>query len=246
MVLFVCVMVISACSPVSAIPTPTSTPLPPTETLAPTNTPNPTATPIPPTPTIAPPDILVQYLENPRITFVDSENRGPEWGMGNAVRVDGIIRLVGKDWNGFQYDLEFKEKQGMMVNFRFTYGADFEMYFDKGQFYTDPYKRFGTYIYQAYVQTNRWDGKQMTFKNFKGNFYLQPDTWYTLLMTIGEDGKFLAVVWDPQDQSKYIWNYQVIEGWEEITWKLAFGANKGTINWDQFSVVEFDGIKELE
>jgi len=246
MVLFVYMLMVTACVP-SGKPQSTATIIVlPSETSVPTSTPIPTKTPIPPTPTITPPDLLMKYLNNPRITYVDSENRGPSGGLGPAKKVDGYIELTGKDWNGFAFDREFTENQGIMVNFKFTYGADFEMLFDKGQFYTDSYKRFGTYLHQAYVQTNRWDGKQLTANNLKGNFYLQPDTWYSLLMTIGENGKFLAVIWDPQDSSQYIWNYQVIDSWEGITWTLRFGANKGTIQWDQYSIIEFDSIKDME
>jgi hypothetical protein len=177
------------------------------------------------------------------VISIDGSNIGIGWNSGPEVIKDGYMELVGKDWTGFDYANNFHEGEGILVNFKYTRGADFEMYFDNGSFQTKEYKRYGVYLSGGYAESNRWNGKNLTGNYLRGNFYPQPDTWYSLLLTIGKNGDFFAHIWDPANPDKIIKDRQEIADWEGLPWRLAFGANEGTIQWDQFTIIKFDNVK---
>lgn len=236
--------IFSACQPAQISPTATATIVPPTNTLVPTNTPKPTSTPIPPTPTVAPPAILTEYLENVRITKVDTFDNGNDWELWTGKVSDGVLEIVGNDWNAVSRKRVFLEGDGILVNFKYTKGAEFELLFEKGEWWTDPYRRFGVYLVTDYAQSNLWEGqKALGFNYLRGNFYLVPDTWYSLLMALGKDGEFFAIVWDPTNPEKFISDRRKIEEWSGITWRFNMGANKGTILFDDFMEIEFDNLR---
>lgn len=236
------ILILSACQP-AQIP-PTATIVPPTNTPIPTNTPKPTSTPIPPTPTLIPPAALAEYLENPRIVKVDSFDNSNSWELYVGKVTNGVLEIVGNDWNGIVREGTFQEGDGILINFKYTKGSEFELLFDKGEWWTDPYKRFGVYLAVDYAESNLWDGKKgLGFNYLRGNFYLTPDTWYSLLMTIGKDGDFFALVYDPSNPEKIIKDRRKIEGWKGINWTFKLGANEGTILFDDLMEIEFDNIK---
>lgn len=238
----VCSWILSACQP-APIP-PTATLVSPTNTPIPTSTPKPTSTSIPPTPTIVPPAVLTEHLENVQITKVDTLDNGNGWDFSaGRITTGGELELIGKDWNGLTRKGTFKEGIGILVNFKYTKGADFELYFDNGQFYTDAYKRFGVYLASGYAESNRWNGKNLTGNYLRGNFYPAPDTVYSLLMALGKDGDFYALMWDPSNPEKIISDRQKIEKWQGLTWRFALGADKGTILFDDFTELTFGNIK---
>jgi hypothetical protein len=208
----------------------------------PTN-PKPTATPIPPTPTIVPPAVLTEYLENVRITSVDTFDTGDDWNLSAGRLTDGALELIGKNWNSVTHKGTFTEGTGILVNFKYTQGADFELYFENGQWQTDFYKRFGVYLTLGYATSNRWNGKNSTGNYLRGNFYPAPDTLYSLLMVLGKNGDFFAIMWDPSNPKKIIYDRQKIETWKGLFWTFHMGADKGTILFDDFIRMEFDKLK---
>lgn len=241
--------ILTSCQPVPIPAAATATIVPPTNTLVstntpkPTNTPNPTSTPIPPTPTIIPPALLNEYLENVKITAIDTFDNGDGWDLTAGRITGGVLELVGKDWDGLTRNKRFKEGSGILVNFKYTMGSDFELYFDNGAWQTDSYKRFGVYLALGYAESNLWIGKNGSGNYLRGNFYPSPDTWYSLLMVVGKDGDFYALIWDPTNPANHITDRKKIEDWNSITWRFAIGANKGTILFDDFTEFTFDNIK---
>lgn len=243
-VLVVCSWILSACQPAPIPPTATATIVPPTDTPVPTNTPKPTSTPIPPTPTVIPPAILIEHFENVHITKVDAFDNGNDWELWAGKVSNGAFEIVGNNWNAISRKRVFLEGSGILVNFKYTKGAEFELLFEKGDWQTEPYRRFGVYLVTDYAQSNLWEGKNaLGFNYLRGNFYLVPDTWYSLLMALGKNGEFFAIIWDPSNPEKFISDRRKIEEWSGITWRFNMGANKGTILFDDFMEIEFDNIK---
>jgi hypothetical protein len=207
---------------------------------------SPTATPIPPTPTIVPPAVLTEYLENVRIINVDTFDTGDDWDLSSVGRLtDGALELIGaQNWNGVvTHKGTFIEGTGILVNFKYTQGADFELHFDNGQWGTDFYKRFGVFLTLGYAKSNHWNGKNLTENYLRGNFYHAPDTWYSLLMALGKDGDFFVIIWDPSNPDKITSDRQKIETWKGLYWAFRMGADKGTILFDDFTRIEFDKLK---
>jgi len=100
------------------------------------------------------------------------------------------------------------------------------------------------YLVTDYAQSNLWDGqKGLGFKYLRGNFYLAPDNWYSLLMALGKDGDFFAIIYDPSNPDKFIKDRRKIDGWQGITWAFKMGVNEGIVSYDDYMEINFDGIK---
>jgi len=261
---FVCILTASGIlapfmRPSSPIqPAPTNQPIPTSAQQAsvplvlPTATepPIPTATPIPPTATIPAPDKSLEYLTGVQVVYVDTFNdpSGNGWWLGNVGKIqNGVLEIHGNNWNAVGRDVSrtFGEDEGVIYDFTFTKGSVFETFFAHGDWYTDPYQRFGIYITGANAQADLFQGKNgIGFTTLNGNFALKPDTTYSLLMAVLPNGEFLAVIWDPANPSKTIYYRETIgKKWANQAWTFTFGANIGTIQMENYREIKFDGTK---
>jgi hypothetical protein len=246
------VLVISGCAPAQTPVQFTLTPLPtdtlvPTNTSVPTNTPAPTRTPVPPTATIQAPDKTLEYLNGVKVVHIDNFDKdSSKWGVGLAsggIR-NGVLEVIGKDWNGVRRYTSFRDNQGIIIDFTYTHGSVFEMYVDNGSWDTDSYKRFGIYVEGNSARVNVWAGKNgLGGARLSGNFSPKPDTTYSLLMAILPNGEFLGVIWDLSDSTKTIYYREKIgKNWSDLTWEFAVGADKGTIIFDNYREITFDSV----
>jgi len=247
---------LASCQTLPVLPTITITPvveLPtitpqPTHTEQPTNTPKPTSTPVTPTATVPPSDMLTEYLENVRVMKTDPFDNGSEWNLSSAAVIsDGVLRLMGlggDDWRGMTYNKRFRAGEGFTVNFKFTSGSYFGMYFENNDWNTDAYQRFGMDFRKGNVESNLFIGKDsLGFTSLPGDFYPNYDTWYSFFMVAGKDGEFFALLWDPANPEKTVRYKDKVENWKETTWTFLTQANTGTVVFDDFQVIEFDGLK---
>ena len=239
-------IVLSGCS--SGSPFATETPPPPTSTNTPepttTLTPTPTNTPVPPTPTVTPPSILSEYLDNVVVTNMDDFSSKRGWDLWAGKIFDGMLQIEGKDWNGLGKKGVYPEGKGIVINFKYERGSEFEVYYDYGDWQTDAYRRFGIYLWSEYPKANLWLGKRgLGFNNLQGNLNTNPDTWYSLLMATSTDGEFLAVIWNPEKPGRVISYHEKNDKWAGYAWNLRIGANQGVVVFDDFMEIEFSGIK---
>ncbi len=116
-------VIVSACAPAS---TPPPTSIPPTSTLLPTDislptkTPVPTRTPIPPTATIQAPDKTLEYLNGAQVVNIDTFDLVTDkWGSGliSGGISNGVLNVIGKDWNGIVRNRDFNDNQGIIIDF---------------------------------------------------------------------------------------------------------------------------------
>jgi hypothetical protein len=218
-----------------------------TATQNPTVTPSPTSTPLPPTPTIVPPAVLADYLENVRVTKIDTYDDGNQGDIRSGPVSGGTIKLSGEGgdhWGGYQSIVTFQEGKGIVIKFKFSQASVFNMFFDSGTWQTDPYKRFCINLDNGYPSSDLWIGKNgFNPHNLRRNFYPLPDTWYSLLMVVGKDGDFFLLVWDPSNPGKIIQDRQALKKWEGNSWTFTMQANKGVIYFDDFTEIKFDKIK---
>ena len=210
----------------------TNTPAPPTKTL------------IPPTPTIAPPIIILDYLDDVVVSQTDNFDSSKGWDLWAGKISNGVLEIQGKDWNGLGRKGSFPEGTGIVINFKYEKGSEFEMYYDYGEWQTDAYRRFGIYYWSAYPKANLWLGKRgLGFNSLHGNLKSNSETWYTLLMVTDADGEFLAVIWDPENPGRTAIYHEKNEKWAGYKWNLRIGANKGAIVFDDFMKISFSGIR---
>jgi hypothetical protein len=63
-------------------------------------------------------------------------------------------------------------------------------------------------------------------------------------MAVLPNGEFLDAIWNPSNPSEAIfYRASMGESWANLTWKLAIGANRGTIAFDDYKEIVFDGVK---
>lgn len=243
--IFLVAIILTGCGggtvPATETPAPTSTQTPkPTAT----KTPKPTKTPIPPTPTVAPPSMLLEYLDDVVVTSTDDFSSSTGWDLWAGKISNGVLEIEGKDWNGLGKRGNFPEGTGIVINFKYDQGAEFEVYYDYGAWQTDAYRRFGIYYWSGYPKANLWLGaRALGFNNLHGNLKARSDTWYTLLMATDTDGEFLAVIWNPENPERTAVYHEINEKWAGYDWNLRIGADQGTIVFDDFMEIEFSDIK---
>lgn len=259
-VLAVCLVVaitITACQASTPAPVPTEIPLPtettaPTSTPMPTDTPVPTATAIPPTPTVAPPTVLLDLLTNVQVIKTDSFdnlNNWDTWNPGTGKISNGMFELQGQaGWiSGLVFKQKLSDGYGVVLKYKTAKNADFqsEYVFATGEFQTDSLRQFGVYNGKR-PKADLYQGKNgIGFNNLHGNFSLKADTWYNLLMAVGKNGEFLAVIWNPDDPSQQLIYHETIgEKWTGLSWEFQAKANIGeTMYIDDFLLFTFSEIK---
>lgn len=208
----------------------------------PTNTP----APLLPTSAILRPVVLTQYLENVHIVKVDTLDDPSEWNATGEI-LNGTLLLVGaggNDWHGVSNHAIFREGAGIVINFRFSPGEFFEMYFEQGPWTTSLYKRFGVYVNEDHSTVNIFSGRdRRNPARISGNLSLVPGIWYSLLLVIGQGGDFLAVIWDRAYLDQSLQYREIMADWKGTDWTFRIQVNKGTIVFDDFAAIAFDGIQ---
>jgi len=224
----------------------------PTATPTLTSTPKPTSTPLPPTPTLEPPTIAVEFLDGVEILYIDgfaNMRNWNTWNSGTGNIVGGMFELQGQEgWSsGLVLSSKLEAGNGIILRFKAVNVADLkaEFVFSTGKWQTDSFRQFGVYN-GKYPKADLFQGKNgLGFNNLHGNLSLKADTWYNLLMAIGEGGEFLAIVWNPDDPSqRVLYNEKIGEKWEGKTWEFIAKATRGvTVYIDDFSRIVFNEIK---
>jgi hypothetical protein len=232
---------------------PVSPPMPilPTSThtlISPTNTPVPTVTPttlpiLTATPTIEPPVITKEFLTDVKILFhdpFDNNNSFNNWTQGNVV--DGIFELKWGVTNVSYKGQRLIYGDGVILKFKLQNANDVSGFsFDNGVWRTDSDRGFGI-INTTHPHVTITQGKEVIDQSqLHGNLSLKTDTWYNILMAIGKNEKFLAVIWDPTDEShRIIYKISLGEKWSGKTWAFDIVIwGDETISVDDFYRISF-------
>jgi hypothetical protein len=140
----------------------------------------------------------------------------------------------------------FGEGQGVVLEFKYSKGSEFEFILEAGEYQTDSYRRFGVFGFE-FPQANLTQGPNaLGHKNLQGNFQPRPDTWYNFMVGIGFDGNFIALIWEPSDPSDFIiYKESIGKKWDNLSWTFtAKAADTGmSLYLDNFAEIAFTGIK---
>lgn len=217
----------------------------------PSEIPQSTSTPLPPTATVAPPANLSEFVADIRVTAFDDFSTVDGWttyNTGTGSLLDGVFQVTGQeDWSsGLVRHNTFGEGQGIVLEFKYDKGSKFEFILEAGEYQTDSYRRFGVFGFD-YPQANLTQGpNELGHKILQGNFQPHPDTWYNFMAGIGFDGNFIALIWQPSDPSDYIIYKETIgEKWDGLNWMFtAKAADTGmTLYLDNFAEISFSAVK---
>ena len=209
------------------------------------------STSLPPTATVAPPENLSEFLTDARVTAFDDFSTVDGWttyNPGTGSLQDGVFQITGQeDWSsGLVRNHPFGDGQGVVLEFKYDKGSQFEFIFEAGEYQTDSYRRFGVFGFD-YPQANLTQGpNELGHKILQGNFQPHPDTWYNFMAGIGYDGNFIALIWQPSDPTDFIIYKETIgDKWNDLAWTFtAKAADTGmTLYLDNFAEISFSGIK---
>lgn len=243
-------VLLSGCAPASTAvpPTLTFTPIPPTDTSVPTATPTNLPT-ITPTPTIEPPSVMTEFLTDVKILSYDPFDNGENWDLGEGSSItNGVLVMEGKSFwaSNFSLKEQLVEGDGVMLKFKLLKAnGQSEFVFVTGDWQTDSFRQFGIYNSKR-PKADLFQGKNgLGGNNLNGNLTLQPDTWYDIVMAIGKNGEFLAVMWDPNNEGhRAVYNETIGEKWVGKSWLFLPKADEGeTLYIDEFYRISFGEIK---
>jgi uncharacterized caspase-like protein len=198
--------------------------------------------------TTIPQDIFSEYLNDFQIILTDNfdDPLGSGWYFYSGGIKDGVLEIPGtENWGGALRSRKFREGEGVIIDFRYSSGSVFEVFFDHGEFDTDPYRRFGIYIRNNRVGLNEYTGgNDIGGADLSGNFSPQPEGTSTLLIAILPDGEFLVVVWNPSNPAETVdYREQFDQSWAGLNWNFFMQANRGIIQFDNFREIKFSGAK---
>ena len=212
--------------------------------------------PLPGLPTVSPPatieplPVANEFLSDVTVVSYDPFDNLLNWNIHNdsGTLVNGELQLRGTPrWqSSFWPKQQFTEGQGLAIRFMVQKAnAQSEFVFVTGDWRTDSFRQFGVY--------NAVDPKGDLFQGMQNlggydltsSLTLLSNTWYDLLLAIGHNGHFLAVVWDPNHEDQRA-VYDLVGGanWAGRSWVFLPKANQGeTIVVDDFYRLSFGDIK---
>lgn len=163
------------------------------------------------------------------------------WLDPAAVKIqDGMLQIDGSTWlHNALFQERLRKGSAIAVNFKYEAGSKFALYMDAGDFGNPTYKRFGLYMDNDNFWTSIFDrGNQIPSKELTGGLKAYPDTWLSLLLVIGEDGRFSLRLWNPMDPREMLqYDETFIAAWSGLDWAFNAGADEGRLFLDDFRAV---------
>lgn len=190
----------------------------------------------------------MESLINSEVSYFDGFDNPLVTGStfsGGAIN-NGVLEIIGtENWDGVSRKKNFKDGEGIIVDFKYTNDALFEAFFEQGDFGNESYRRFGIFIGDNSILTNEYDGDQLIQSTpLSGNISLNADTGYSLLMAIITDAQFVVAVWDPANPSDILFLREEKDStWIESDWIFYVQANQGIITLDNYKEITFRNLK---
>ncbi len=194
--------------------------------------------------------VVNEYLTGSRIVFFDPFNNMNNWNYRpeTGALSGRVFELQGTPlWHSsFWPKQEFTEGQGLVIRFKVqNSNARSEFVFVTGDWMTDSFRQFG--VYNAVVpKGDLFQGlSNLGGYNLRGTLRVLSNTWYYLLLAIGRNGHFLAVVWNPDDAAqRTVYDVLSPPNWTGRSWVFLPKASTGeTVYVTDFSRLRFTDIK---
>ena len=203
-----------------------------------------------PAPTIEPPSTATEFLTDVKVLSYDPLNSMNNWNWDSQVGnlANGIFELKGRYFWGSSLSpkMQLADGDGIILKFKLqNANGESEFVFDTGEWQTDSFRQFGIYNSNP-PKADLFQGKNGLGGNYlHGNLSLKPDTWYNILMAIGKNGEFLAVMWEPADETqRAVYNETIGEKWSDKPWFFIVKENEGeTLYVDDFYRISFGEIR---
>jgi Tfp pilus assembly protein PilF len=229
----------------AALTKPTPTPIP-TSPPRPTALPRPTA---PPTPTYDLPAGVEAMITNPRATYYDEMDRlsTDAWGGHGERRVAESTLEIGasQDQDAILDSLRWIDgREAVLVEFKYSADADASLGVETGEWQTPGFRDFSIKPFDGFILTEGWyDDSYFSGQSLQGTLDPHPDTWYVLLMAVGEDGSLAVRVWEPGDPEVYDeFRWMGGDEWVKQGWHFSLWLGAGQVTFDTYAEIAFDDI----
>lgn len=243
------ILLVSCSSPTPLTPTNS----PETPTTQPkeisTSPPEPTSTPtiqVSPTPTEISRSTIIVYLNEllpgHEIIAIHDFNTLPPISEASGVnyRTPGFIGLFSSsDWRKLTNSQirTVVEEQAIVIRFRYDPSSNIRVFF-QSQTVSGRLLRWGLSI-SAFPKTYvRYGEVDFGGANFGGDYFLTADTWYDLILSLQEGGKFSATIFHPESKTRMTsFESQYPDEWKGLEWEIDIRVRSGGLYLDEFVLV---------
>jgi hypothetical protein len=169
------------------------------------------------------------------------------WQQNNHTKIENDLlqtSVGSQDWSGgVNRSARLTGGQASILRFRYTPGSEFNIQLDDGQWAAEDYRRFGIYYQNDKFSIDSFHGK-VSLWNDKATMRAKSGGWYDLLLAVGKDGSFRAVLWDDQSpKNTLLLKRDASSDWVRQSWNYFIGINKGQVEIESFTPLTFDGFK---
>jgi len=132
---------------------------------------------------------------------------------------------------------DITDNKGMLVLFRYRQGSSVTLFIDTGKWFETSYRGWGLSVNGDNLGNNswfRWNGKYLTPSDFY-SFPIRADTWYYLLIMLGEKGEITMKVMLKESQTEsIIYHLDLGKDWAKKEWKAVFQVPRGILEVDEY------------
>ena len=171
--------------------------------------------------------------------------RWVSWSDGTIE--NGKYILIGEEYweSGARLNKTFQDGEAVMIRFQYSPHSEINIKFDNmEEWKTKEYKRFGISIRGNEIQSDIYQGPNYIGGKSLNLGQFTSDTVYNLLLAIGNNGKFVALLWNPNEPDNTVmYERELGEDWSNLNWSFGISSNKGQIaieNITQMTFTDFD------
>lgn len=194
---------------------------------------------------------VAETFVNARVSFDEqapSPCKSQTWEAGwvNESYIKNELRLFGKpDWqSGATWSLPIQENGGILLDFKYNPGTEFNIFLEHSTWAQPDYRRFGLYIAQDVFQSDMWMGETPLGGDIWDIPSPKPDTWYRLFLTANNDAHVDGWVWEVENPSNITrYSRDMEEDWADLSWRLSTGANQGRVYIKNVKQLIFDVVR---
>ena len=178
--------------------------------------------------------------------FDELPSAGWDYNSRYVKSSSGMLEITGAwDWNAYVYGPErLNDGEGVLLLFKYDASAQFGLYLLSGEHGTPSRRRWN--IDNDFVPLSQQGTSDDELGELIGNLSSNPDTWYYLLFSIGQEGELLMQVWPRDDSSQRgVYRRTFGEDWAGLTWHFGIDAGQSKVYFDSYTEVSFSDLRPL-
>jgi hypothetical protein len=168
------------------------------------------------------------------------------WGDSNpsldVLASGGVVTIAAREnaggWDSFLRPVDsLGDGKGMLVLFRYRGEIIANLYIQSGNWQQPEYRRWGLALRSGVSGSavwEGWEGANMMTEAFP-EIGLQPDTWYYLLIQLGDAGQVGMKIWQKEGLAPVAeLERDMGSGWQGLAWSSRFQVYRGALELDEY------------